>query len=115
MPELIRNGRMPNPGIGIIAGAEAAAARLGIEGVVVLRTLRGSPAAQAGLRGIDPTIGEIGDVIVGVNGRPVRRLSDLTSELERVGIGKPIQLTIERGGRTVTAPVTIADVGRAPL
>src|SRR3954471_7330617 len=29
VPELIRNGRMPNPGIGIIAGAEAAAGRLG--------------------------------------------------------------------------------------
>jgi 2-alkenal reductase len=115
VPELIRNGRMPNPGIGIIAGAEAAAARLGIEGVVVLRTLRGSPAAQAGLRGIDAATGEIGDVIVGVNGRPVRRLSDLTAELERAGIGKPVQLTVERDGRQLTLSVTVADVGRAPL
>lgn len=115
VPELIRNGRMPNPGIGIIAGSEAAAARLGIEGVVVLRTLRGSPAAQAGLRGVDPSTGELGDVIVGVNGQPVRRLADLTAELERAGLGKPVDLTIERGGRRMTVPVTIADVGRAPL
>jgi 2-alkenal reductase len=115
VPELIKNGRMPNPGIGIIAGAEAAAARLGIEGVVVLRTLRGSPAAQAGIRGVDPMTGEIGDVIVGVNGKPVRRLSDLTAELERAGLGKPVELTIDRGGRRTRVTVNIADVGRAPL
>ena len=115
VPELIRSGRMPNPGIGIIAGQEAAAARMGIEGVVVLRTLRGSPAAQAGLRGIDPTTGEIGDVIVGVNGQPVRRLSDLTAELERAGIGKPVQLQVERGGRIITLSVNVSDIARAPL
>jgi 2-alkenal reductase len=45
----------------------------------------------------------------------VRRLSDLTAELERAGVGKPVQLTVERDGRTVTVPVTVADVGRAPL
>jgi 2-alkenal reductase len=115
VPELIRTGRMPNPGIGIIAGAEAAAARLGIEGVVVLRTLRGSPAAQAGIRGIDPATGEIGDIIVAVEGKPVRRLSDLTAALERAGVGKPVRLTIERDGRSATVSVTVADVGRAPL
>ena len=40
--------------------------------------------------------GEIGDIIVGVN-------------------GKPVQLTVARGGRTTTVSVTIADVGRTPL
>jgi 2-alkenal reductase len=115
VPELIRNGRMPNPGIGIIAAPESATARLGMDGVVVLRTLRGSPAAQAGIRGIDPMTGEIGDIIVGVNGKPVRRLSDLTAELESTGIGKPVELIIERGGRTARVSVNIADVGRAPL
>jgi 2-alkenal reductase len=115
VPELIRNGRVPNPGIGIIAAPESATARLGMEGVVVVRTLRGSPAATAGIRGIDQMTGEIGDIIVGVNGKPVRRLSDLTAELERTGVGKPVQLTVARGGRTTTVSVTIADVGRTPL
>jgi 2-alkenal reductase len=114
VPQLIRNGRMPQPGIGIIAGQEAAAARLGIQGVVILRTLPGSPAAEAGLRAVDPSTGAIGDVIVGVNGRPVRRLSDLTAELERAGLGKPIELTIERGGRRINVQVSVSDLGRAP-
>jgi len=114
VPELLRSGRMPNPGIGILAAPEAAVARAGIEGIVVLRTLRGSPAARAGLRGVDPNTGEVGDIIVGVNGRPVRRLSDLTRELEKAGLGKPVELTIERDGRTQTVTVEVADVGRAP-
>jgi 2-alkenal reductase len=112
VPELIRNGRMPTPGIGIIAGQEAAAAQLGIEGVVIVRTLPGSPAAEAGLRGLDIRTGQIGDVIVGVNGAPVRRLAELTAALEKTGVGQAVELTVERGGRTATLRVDVADMGR---
>jgi 2-alkenal reductase len=115
VPQLIRNGRMPNPGIGIMAGEEGITARLGIEGVVVVRTLPGSPAARAGVRGVDPRTGDIGDVIVGVNGKPVRRLSDLTAEIERAGVGQSVELTVERDGRPTTVRLDVADVGRAPL
>src|SRR3977135_1364363 len=72
VPELIRNGRVPAPGIGIVAGTETIAIRLGIEGVIVVRTIPGSPAAHAGLRGVDTKTGELGDVIVAANGRPGR-------------------------------------------
>ncbi|HEV2560111.1 MAG TPA: trypsin-like peptidase domain-containing protein [Microvirga sp.] len=113
VPELIRNGRMPTPGIGIIAGQESAAAQLGIEGVVVVRTVPGSPAQRAGLRGVNPQTGEIGDIIVGANGQPVRRLSDLTAALERAGVGQQVELSIDRGGRTSTVRVDVADVGQA--
>ena len=37
-PELIKNGRVPTPGIGIVAASEAVATRLGVEGVIVVRT-----------------------------------------------------------------------------
>jgi 2-alkenal reductase len=114
VPELIRNGHMPTPGIGIIAAQEAAATRLGIEGVVVVRTVPGSPAAQAGLRGVDPRTGQIGDVIVAVNGQPVKRLADLIAALERSGVGRPAEITIERGGRRMTVSVNVADIGRSP-
>ena len=81
----------------------------------IVRTLPGSPAARAGLRGVDPRTGEIGDIIVGVNGKPVRRLSDLTAELERAGVGQPVELTIERDGRPMNVRIDVADVGRAPV
>jgi 2-alkenal reductase len=111
VPQLIRQGRMPTPGIGIIAGQEAAAAQLGIEGVVILRTLPGSPAEQAGLRGVDLQSGRLGDVIVEANGRPVRRLADLTRALEDIGVGQPVELTIERDGRRAAVRVDVADIG----
>ncbi|MBX9931564.1 MAG: trypsin-like peptidase domain-containing protein [Methylobacterium sp.] len=115
VPELIRNGRTRNPGIGIIAGQEATAARLGIDGVVILRVLPGSPAAAAGLRGVDMQTGEIGDIVVGAGGKPVHRLADLTAALEAAGLDAPVELMIERGGRTRRVRVTTADVAQARL
>jgi 2-alkenal reductase len=111
VPELIRSGRVPTPGIGIVPGPEAVAAQLGIAGVVIVRTLPGSPAEEAGLRGVNPRTGELGDVIVGVDGRPVRRLADLTAALEKAGVGQPVELTIERAGRSATTRVVVADLG----
>src|SRR5215510_16055172 len=49
VPELIRAGRAPTPGIGIITASEALAAQAGAEGIVVVRTIPKSPAERAGL------------------------------------------------------------------
>ena len=111
VPELIRNGRVPTPGIGIVAADEAAAARLGIDGLIVVRTDPGSPAERAGLRGIDFASGTIGDVIVAANGHPVRRLSDLTAALEEVGVGHEVALTVWRQGHTASMKIEVADLG----
>jgi S1-C subfamily serine protease len=112
VPELISKGRVPTPGIGIVAANEAVATRLGIEGVVVVRAVPGSPAAQAGLRGIDQT-GALGDIIVSANGQPARRLSDLTDQLEAVGVGREVELSVKRNDRPITVRVKIEDIGRS--
>ena len=114
VPELIRNGRVPTPGIGIVAANEALTIRFGVNGVVVVRTARGSPAERAGLRGIDETAGALGDIIVAANDKPVRRLSDLTDELEQVGVGQRVQLKLNRAGSTVSVAVEVIDVGQMP-
>ncbi|MCJ2137210.1 trypsin-like peptidase domain-containing protein [Methylobacterium sp. J-026] len=110
VPELIKVGRVRNPGIGIIAAQEAATARLGIDGVVIVRVLAGSPAAQAGLRGVDVRTGDLGDVIVEANDRPVHRLADLTAAIEEAGLGAALTLKVERGGRVRQVRITTADV-----
>src|SRR5947208_5224006 len=43
VPQLIRDGRVPTPGIGIVAANEAVATRFGVEGVIIVRTVPGSP------------------------------------------------------------------------
>ena len=111
VPELIRRGSVPTPGIGIVAASEAAATRAGAQGVVIVRTTPGSSAARAGLRGIDPRSGKVGDIIVGVNGKTVRGLADLIQELERVGVGKNVTLTVQRDGREVPVDVEVTDIG----
>jgi len=114
VPELIRKGRVPTPGIGIVSADEPVASRLGVEGVIVVRTIPNSPADRAGLRGIDRTSGALGDVIVAANGSPVRWLADLTEQLEQKGVGQTIELTIKRDDGTATVSLVIADIGRAP-
>ncbi|HWN49614.1 MAG TPA: trypsin-like peptidase domain-containing protein [Xanthobacteraceae bacterium] len=110
VPELIRNGRVPAPGIGIVAGNETIATRLGVEGVIVLRTVSGSPAARAGLQGVNVSTGELGDVIVAANGQPIRRLADLAEQVEQVGVGKTIELMLRHGGNKTSKTVEVTDV-----
>ncbi len=111
-PEIIRRGYVPTPGIGIVAASDAAVTRAGVDGVAIARIVPGSSAERAGLRGLDPTTGKIGDVIVGVNGKRVRRLPDLVEELERAGVGKQAALTIKRDGREMSIDVEVMDIGR---
>ena len=112
VPELIKNGRVPTPGIGIVAASEAVATRLGVEGVIVVRTAPGSPAERAGIRGVNLNSGAIGDVIVQADGKPVHRLSDLTDQLEQVGAGKSVRIGVKRGSETRDVNVDIVDIAR---
>ncbi|MPZ41752.1 MAG: PDZ domain-containing protein [Rhizobiales bacterium] len=111
VPQLISTGRVPVAGIGIQAGSEAVTSRAGVNGVAVIRTVPGSPAERAGLRGANLQTGQLGDVIVGVNGKPVRRLPELTDLLEQAGVGTTVQLEVMRGGGRTTVPVQVADIG----
>ncbi len=111
VPDLIRNGRAPTPGIGIIAASETDAARLGVEGVIIFRVASGTPAARAGLRGVDLDSNELGDVITAINGKKVERLVDVTNELDRAGIGKTVELTVQRRGETRQVSLATEDIG----
>jgi S1-C subfamily serine protease len=113
VPELIKNGRVPTPGIGIVAASEAVSTRLGVEGVIVVRTAPGSPAERAGIRGVDFNSGALGDVIVQADGKPVHRLSDLTDQIEQVGAGKSIRISVKRGSQTRDLNIDIVDISRS--
>jgi S1-C subfamily serine protease len=78
--------------------------------VVIVRTVPGSPADRAGLKGVDASGRRVGNVIVAVDGKPVRRLSDLTDVLERVQLPGKVQLTVERGGSSRTIAVDVIGV-----
>ncbi|MDX2274738.1 MAG: trypsin-like peptidase domain-containing protein [Hyphomonadaceae bacterium] len=111
VPLLISEGRAPIAGIGIVAADPAVAARLGVEGVLVWETASGGPAARAGLNPTDARRGVLGDIIVEAEGRPVRRLADLTNALDRVGVGGQVDLVVRRGNNTERVSVPVEDIG----
>ena len=110
VPELIERGQVATPGIGIVALSEELTGRLGIAGVVVERVLPGTPAANAGLQGIDRARGRLGDVITHVAGQRVRTVADLAAVLQGIGVGNRAELTVERNGRTRTVTVDVVDI-----
>jgi 2-alkenal reductase len=110
--ELIRHGRVPVPGIGIVGASERETTRLDTDGIIIVRTVPQSPAAKAGLEGADINGGAVADVITAVNGKPVHSMSDLANILEDVGIGKTVKLTVTREGRPRSVDVPIADISQ---
>ncbi len=110
VPQLIANGKAARPGIGITAASEEVAARLGIDGIVIVEVLPGGTAAVAGLRGVDPVSQRLGDVITHIDAVPVRTIAELAAELDRIGIGNRAELTVLRDGATRRVEVTVMDI-----
>ena len=110
IPQLIQIGRVPTPGIGIVPVSEEAAFRLKVDGVAIVRITSDSPAERAQLRTSDVTTGVVGDVIVSANGLPVRNVFDLTEQLDILGVGRTMAMTIKRDGKDVELKIEIIDI-----
>ncbi|MEX8498152.1 S1C family serine protease [Leptothrix ochracea] len=110
VPSLIQRGHAPLPGIGITPVRPDLVARAGLHGVVLAEVGRSTPAARVGLVPFNHRSGELGDVIVAVNGRAVDALSDFVNEMDRVGVGKTIELTVRRDGHERKVRVPIIDL-----
>jgi 2-alkenal reductase len=110
VPSLIARGRAPLPGIGIAPVPPQLVERAGLSGVVIHSVSRGSPAAQAGLQPLNERTGDLGDVIIGVNGRRVETLSTFVAELDRIGIDNTAQLTVVRNGKERKVDVRVVDL-----
>ncbi|HYB51995.1 MAG TPA: trypsin-like peptidase domain-containing protein [Burkholderiaceae bacterium] len=112
VPSLISRGRAPLPGIGITPVRPDLVERAGIAGVVIAEVRRGTPAAEAGLRPMNPKTGDLGDVIVGVNGKRIETLSNFVAELGRSGVDAMVDLTVVRDDRERKVRVRVIEVGR---
>jgi S1-C subfamily serine protease len=114
VPQLIRDGRILRPTLGIETDdrySREAGRQLGVQGLLVLGVTPGSGAAEAGLlpTGID-AFGNVafGDVIEAVDGRPVRSRLDLLDVLEGRGPGDVAVLTVWRDGERVPVEVRLS-------
>jgi 2-alkenal reductase len=109
--ELISTGHVPTPGIGIAVASETESAQLGVDGVIILKVFPNSVAAKAGLKGATAS-GEVKDVITAVNGQKVNDVTDLTAIFEQLGVGKTVTLTVQRGDKSRTVDIPLADVSQ---
>ena len=98
VPQLIKHGRIIQPGLGVTLVDERVAKNMGIEGALILRVESDSPAAAAGLRPTTQYRGEVvlGDIIIAVGGVKVQSYEDLRTEIEKFRVGSEIILTILR-------------------
>lgn len=73
----------------------------GGDGAEVVRVVPNSPAARAGIR--------LGDVILSLNGVPIRRAADVTSLLRRLKPGDRVQVEVLRGTQRLRLSVTLEE------
>ena len=114
VPQLIAYGKMLRPVLGVELASDRWTRRYGIEGVAVVRVLRGLPAATAGIEGARRNgRGEInlGDVIVQIEDEPIRTQDDYLSALERYKVGDTIEIITRRGDQERAFSVTLSESG----
>ncbi len=113
VPEIISYGRVIQPGLGVTLAHDQLARRLKVEGVLIVNIRPGSSAEAAGLRGTRQVGSELllGDIIIGVAGRPVRTFDDLRNVVDNFRVGEKVELTIIRDGAEFTVPVVLEEVG----
>ena len=122
VPALIDTGHYDQPWIGISGTSLVPdlATAMGLEsdqrGALVFDVTAGSPADKAGLQGSTKQVtinGQTafvgGDVIVGVDGQPVRNFEDLVAYLANsTTVGQTITLSVLRDGKETQIDLTLA-------
>jgi S1-C subfamily serine protease len=104
VPQLIAYGGPIEPGIaGLSWLTDRQASQFGLSGGVVVRSVDpGSTADRAGLEGIGvDRWGRyvLGDMIVALNGQPVRSADEMRDRFDEVGVGGEVTLTVRHAGR----------------
>jgi S1-C subfamily serine protease len=113
VPELIKNGVVRRPKLGI-GGRDVNTLR-GMpveEGILIMQVMPGGSAASAGLRETTQTENgdiSLGDIIVSIDGEKVRNNDDLYHILDKHQIGEVVKVEVMRGNSRVNVPVRLLE------
>jgi S1-C subfamily serine protease len=113
VPELIQHGRVMRPVLGVqLDGrlSDYVTNRLGVDGALIRGVYPGTGAEEAGLRGTEVSRrGSItpGDVVLKIDDKPVKSVSDLLGRLGSYRPGDTVTLTLWNDGKTRRAKVRL--------
>ncbi|HEY5949627.1 MAG TPA: trypsin-like peptidase domain-containing protein [Kofleriaceae bacterium] len=116
VPQLLKNGKILRPGLGISIANDQQAARIGIDGVIVYQVAPNGGASQAGIQGVttDPSIGGAipQDVIVGIDNTVIHKQNDLFKALDNHKVGDVVDVHVDnkQTGKRRTVKVTLQAV-----
>jgi S1-C subfamily serine protease len=101
VPDVIRYGKVKRAGLGVDLISDEVARANGVDGVVIAKVRRGTPAAKAGLRGLKERRGEVtlGDIIVAIDSFPAKNYDQLYNALDRYKAGDTVDVTVLRGSK----------------
>ena len=103
--DIIRDGRVSRSAIGITFGRNinpVTMKGLGLDhGIIIQGVNKGGPSEKAGLKG--------DDIILAINGKPVKDSDDLMSRVSDTPVGDTLNLSVDRDGKKMDFKVVTAD------
>jgi S1-C subfamily serine protease len=111
MVSLIKEGKVVRPwvGIGLQNLTEELAQSFNLrekEGALIGQVYEGSPAEKGGLK--------VGDVVIDIDGVPIKGSQDVVREVLRKRVGQKIQVTVVREGKRIEIPVVTEQMPSEP-
>ncbi len=106
IPDLIKYGQLRRPTLSV----EFTRPLYNVEGVAIYSIEKGGAADRAGLQGIRRDAKgalALGDILVAINGRPIKNTNDLYLELERYEPGETVEVAHIRNGKTLVTKIEL--------
>ena len=113
VPQLIRQGEITRPGLGVRIGDDRVSRRLNLPGILIIEVEKGGAADTAGLRGtrVDAKGGmALGDILVGIDSDRIETSNDLLNALEKRAVGETVKVTVMRGESRLSMSVKLQAV-----
>lgn len=105
VPDIIKYGKVKRPRLGIEMVNNQYTESMGLEGVLIMNIVPGSPAAKAGL--LPTQRNKRGDLIIGLGNTKIKENLDLILGLEKYKPGEKVKLKIDRNGKIMDVSLTL--------
>lgn len=111
--QIIKSGKVTQPGLGIGFVPTNVSRAYRINGVVVQQVQPGSGAHKAGIQGLRRGTNhriELGDIITAIDEEKIEDYDDLYNILSNKKVGDTVKVTTQRDGKKRTVDVTLSEI-----